>query len=572
LRCRRGRHLVAISLLAIHVAITPRVVCATTLPVAKGSTYLLPAGEHDLRQALINFGKANGLSVNVSPDITGTVSGNGQLQPSVDFVSSIAARNGLSWFTFRDTVYFARTQDSIEASITVKAAQQASLRSALVAMKLLDDKFTWTELPAQDQILLFGPRSYIQLVRQQAARLQAAPVQTIAKPVEAATEAMIFKLKYASATDKEVSANGTMTLRPGVASLLKSLYGQDDRAIGIPRRTSAMPSAGQTTQRPALYNVSPTPGTASPTPVRPTVPAIAAIRNSDANRMESTATSGAIPMWMGDRVWDAQGAAFDNEAHAGLPAYHSLARTEAPPMIEADQRTNSILIRDRPSRRPEYERLIASLDVAIQQLELETILVEMPEEDIAKSLGKLPSRTADGDGRQGLIVLNRETANALLAYAKAINRRHRSAGADLTVLSQTVVFKQDESFTLDFADDHVYPELSTPLWKRLAAEVVTTATQPDPKIRSTALKIIGSATFNEGKIELQAAIEESRDRPDLPSKSLDRRRTGMQMSVGLSEGDVCVLSNTAYFTGSDMKESRGRLVLLSARRYGNTLN
>jgi hypothetical protein len=114
--------------------------------------------------------------------------------------------------------------------------------------------------------------------------------------------------------------------------------------------------------------------------------------------------------------------------------------------------------------------------------------------------------------------------------------------------------------------------LSTPLWKRLAAEVVTTATPPEPKVRSTALRITGTASFNDGRIELQAAIEESRNRPDLPNKTLDRRHTGLQMSVGLTEGEVCVLSNTSYFTGSDMNESRGRLVLLSARRHGGVVN
>jgi hypothetical protein len=157
----------------------------------------------------------------------------------------------------------------------------------------------------------------------------------------------------------------------------------------------------------------------------------------------------------------------------------------------------------------------------------------------------------------------------LLAYAKAINKRGR---ADLTVLSQTVVFRQDEAFNLDFADDHIYPQLSTPLWKRLAAEVVTTATQPEPRVRSTALKITGTASFSDGKIELQAAIEESRNRPDLPTKTLDRRHTGLQMSVGLTEGEVCVLSNTSYFSGLDMSDSRGRLVLLSARRHGSVVD
>ncbi|MDB5821270.1 MAG: EscC/YscC/HrcC family type secretion system outer rane ring protein [Rhizobacter sp.] len=553
--------------------------CANPLPLAKGSTYLLPVGEHDLRQALINFGKANGISVKLSPDITGTVPGNGQLQATGDFIAAIASRSGLSWFSFRDTVYFSRTLDSIEASVSVKATQQAPLRLALINIKLLDERFAWTELPAQNQILIYGPRTYVQLVRQQASRLQPLPPSTLGKSVTETPEAMVFKLKYASAIDKPLSSNGATMLRPGIASILNSLYKTSDRPYASFRPTGPSPLADRAAPSGNLATAYSDAGTQQSTRGDIKVPAIMAIASlggTEPDRQEVRPPPRMPTLSMGNldrELTSIPGSSFDAASRSDLPSSRVGGAFDALLVIEADQRTNSIIIRDRPSRRPEYERLIATLDVPIQQIELETILIDMQEEDIAKSLGKLPSRTSiDNRTRKSFIVLNRETADALLAYAKAVSRRGKAGLSDLTVLSQTVVFKQDESFNLDFSDDHVYPDLSAPIWKRLAAEVVTTATQPEPKIRSTALKITGTASFNDGKIELQAAIEESRNRPDLPSKTIDRRHTGLQMSVGLAEGDVCVLSNTSYFTGSEMNNSRGRLVLLSARRYGNSIN
>ena len=559
----------------------PSAARSSSLPIPKGNTYLLPVGEHDLRQVLLNFGRANGISVNISPEITGSVPGTGQLQASADFISAITSRGGLSWFSFRDTVYFSRSQDSIEASISVKAPQQAAIRTALTAMKLLDERFTWTELPAQNQVLVFGPRPYVQLVRQQTARLQPVAPTLPPKPVVESSEAMIFKLKYASAVDKPTTPDGMSGIRLGIASILNSLYNPSASLASYAR--SRQPTLNRSRLPSLLGSTSAFPTGAAPAAANaptgslPTVPAILALGESDGPLTSLHADALAQQRALLSAGMPAENRAdlINGNEYASSAFPYGIdprrnPRGEPAPVIEADPRTNSILIRDRSSRRSEYERVIASLDVPIQQIELETILIDMQEDDIARSLAKLPKRgTLDTANRQGPIILTRETASALLAYAKAINKRGRS---DLTVLSQTVVFKQDEAFNLDFADDHVYPELSTPIWKRLAAEVVTTATQPQPSVRSTLLKITGTASFTDGKIELQAAIEESRNRPDLPSKTFDRRHTGMQMSVGLTEGDVCVLSNTSYFTGSDMSDSRGRLVLLSARRHGSFVN
>lgn len=539
---------------------------AEAAPVAswKGMTYLLPAGEHDIRIVFRNFQKAAGLSVELAPEINGSVSGTGEAVPLQEFVETLAFRQSLNWFVFRNVLYVSRNKDSVEARIQVPTGELTSLRAALTSMQLLNDKFPITELPSQQQLLIFGPPTYIKLVRQQITKIRAVPADSLTKTER--PEPMVFRLRYGSAVDRQIPSERGPVTRPGIASILLSLYQSKN---GLGRRKNAQPVDNRR-QAAKTYPTGAPGMTLRPTGKfsngeSPTVPAIAPMGMvpSLMSRLQRPNERSDFPEEMpieGDVPSDALSDP-DRQERADSPP------RDDSPLIEADPRLNAVIVRDKPSRREEYARLIASLDVPVEQLSIEAVIVEMSKDDLARAFATLPSRSRGASGiGQASSVIPRQTAGALLAYVQAMHKRQGREKKDMSVVSQTVVFREEDPFQIDFSDTHAYPEYGDTIWKRLLAQVISMPIDPPQKMRSIGLKLMGSANYLNGQVGLRLSLLEERNDPNDRDKTVDQRQTATQISVEVGEDDVFMIANSGFVSGRDMQTPRGRVILLTAYR------
>src|SRR5207248_5506071 len=107
------------------------------------------------------------------------------------------------------------------------------VKDALIGLGLFEPKFGWGELTDEGVIYVSGPSEYVRLVKQ------------VLQPEKRLDEmqAMVFRLKHASAIDRIVWVRDEQIVTPGVATILRSMLDgrSDPRKTGmgvqsLPRR------------------------------------------------------------------------------------------------------------------------------------------------------------------------------------------------------------------------------------------------------------------------------------------------------------------------------------------------
>ncbi|HEX7986417.1 MAG TPA: type III secretion system outer membrane ring subunit SctC, partial [Duganella sp.] len=246
--------------------------------------------------------------------------------------------------------------DNTSARLEVGEDAVQDAKAALTGLGLFDDRFGWGELPDEGVVIVSGPRSYVDLAR-----------DTLLPPAEKkfarkGKQIMMFRLKYASAMDRTITARGKTETVPGIKTILGNLL------FG--------PSTGEklTASGPRFDVDSPK---RSRLPKNEREPAREAAGGGGvfAPLFAAPAGSGKNPLLPGAPGGDAGGAPF-----AAAPAPPSQQRgndDDGRPRIEADPTLNAIMIYDNINKKEMYAALIAELDVQPQQIEIEALIVDI---------------------------------------------------------------------------------------------------------------------------------------------------------------------------------------------------
>lgn len=524
-----GPALVAVLLLAhAHArAVVP--------PAWKSTPYLIPAGDTTLEQIFADFRRLMSTPVELTEGVRGPTASSGQALPVDSLLDAMSARHGLNWFVFRNRLYVSLQAESSEARIKVLAARMPELRSYLAGIKLLDERFTWIEIASRDEVVVQGPPAYVALVRESA--LSVKPSEAAGPPPPPPPEPkqiMTFRLRYASAAD-----DGTGKL--GIAALLTRLYTGGTAGYPLsPNVRSLIETArrrGDWTADGAAAGRAATAGSAS-----------VAVERELAR--EGTGTLGP----------DAAGAL------AAESRRRSDEQREDPPTFDADPRLNMVIVRDKPSRRSEYERVIAALDLVTEQIALDATVIELPVNAMRDALATISSAAAMATSAAGMPALIVPRNVVERAFEQVSRARQKDGTA--TILTQGIVFSQDDPFSLDFSDSRSLPQYSTTIWQTLASNILPMKVDNADTERRIGLRMSGSGKYILGEgVALKLELAEDRAQPDSKTKSSSARSTSANMSVELREDQILVLSNSTIWSGEDMKEPRGRAVLLSAQRW-----
>lgn len=539
------------------------------MPAAwKTTNYALAPGEARVRDVLGDLQKTMGLSIEMTRDVQGTISSAGEATTVEGLLNKMAVNNGLNWFVFRNRLYVARESEVEEVHLPAPADQVGELRGYLVGLRLLEDKFGWVEMASRDEVAVIGPPGYVRLIRLHAASVKLVKPK-MPVPVEP-MQTMTFRLKHASAVD--IPATGGGAKIPGVASLLGKIYGGQslhDGAMSIVRNQVDMPSillrrqkrasaeAGSAASRRGLVDSSGVEDEEQAS--EPSIPAFPVRMSS---LVADTVDSGFGARQQSRRL--SEGAGPPMRAQARDEGFsRATGDTEESPGIAADARLNMILVRDRASKRTEYERLIAELDVPTLQFGLNAVVLELDTDAMGVLLTDVAQAPRPGPLASSVIV-SRSAIEALYPALRAA----RQCKQDISLVSQSVVFKENDAFGLNFADDLIYPTMSTPFWYSLFSKLVALPEDQAGKARTIGLKLQGSArATGDQRVELRFELTDGRDNPLDRGELVSKRLTETRMSIELAEDDVLLLVDGMAWSGSDMKVARSRLVMLSTRRW-----
>lgn len=293
--------------------------------------YSYYAREENLQTLLREFAGGFSLSLQMGPNVSGTVNGKFNANSPTEFLDRLGGVYGFNWFVYAGTLFVSRSNDMKTRSVSAMGSSISALRQALQQLGILDPRFGWGELPDQGIALVSGPPGYVDLVERTVAALpMGAGGQQVA----------VFRLKHASVNDRTISYRDQKVVTPGLSTVLRNLI--TGGGGGNNNETLAAIAAPLRDNPPAFPQ-------ANGGPAADSAPTVAA--------------AGGAPAPI---------------AKPGLRLRE--------PTVQADARLNAIIVQDIPDRIPIYRSLIEQLDLPSTLVEIEAMIVDV-NSDLVNELG-----------------------------------------------------------------------------------------------------------------------------------------------------------------------------------------
>jgi type III secretion protein C len=297
----------------------------------KDSGYAYNAQGAPLSKVLSDFARTQGVELRIDSIHDEKVMGVVKTPTATEFLDRLGARHRFQWFVYNRVLFISPSADAATERIDVAREALSDAKAALVGVALFDPKFGWGEMPEQSTVTVSGPREYVRLVK--------GIIGDRDRRDDYA--AMVFRLKNAAVDDRSITIRNQTLVTPGAATLLKNMLSArgealDSRAVvGSNSRAAMSLPSGQLL--------------------------------SDASSGGSAGSAGSANIAGRNNTARAGGGG----GSRGLP-------------IEGDVRTNSIVIYDLAKRRGYYQRLIDSIDVAQNLVEIEACVIDVNREQVAE--------------------------------------------------------------------------------------------------------------------------------------------------------------------------------------------
>jgi len=311
----------------------------------------------DVKDVLRDFASGQNVPATVASNVNGTVSGDFNMPPQ-RFLDSLASTFGFVWFYDGTVLAITNANDMTRQVVKLNVAGTAELARTLAQMRLDSPQFPITYDDDHGSALVSGPPQYVALVGEVARQLDENTARRSGSTIR------IYHLRHAWAEDHKVVIDGATIALPGVASTLDSMFherksagasGAGGGSRGGLQRLPSMPDLGGAMTGGGLGSA----GTSGS--VMPPIPS-----GGIANGSASVPRIAADPA--GTLLGTQDGGGKSDTGGAG---------NRDLPVIVADQRTNSILVRDLSSRMAQYGPLIDQLDVKPRLIELEAHIIEV---------------------------------------------------------------------------------------------------------------------------------------------------------------------------------------------------
>ena len=202
--------------------------CAAVPAGWKDRSYALDTAGMPLHEVLERFAREHDVDVvfdvpdrAVKKETLRAASGSGLLD-------RLAQAYRFRWFVYGDTLHIVPREDNVSMRLELGAAGVRGARGVLAGVGLYDSRFGWLELPREGAVVVSGPREYVRLAREVLVPARSADAANDLQP-------MVFRLKYAGATDRVITARGKSETIPGMKTILSNLL------IGQPAGNAAQP-------------------------------------------------------------------------------------------------------------------------------------------------------------------------------------------------------------------------------------------------------------------------------------------------------------------------------------------
>jgi type III secretion protein C len=328
--------------LLIAVSLAHAMPAAAAVPAAWNDIgFAIDAKGMRLGRALEQFGAAYGVRINSSVNEGTPLNARIKAASGSEFLDRLAASGDFRWFVYNDTVYVVPRADQLSVRLQVGEDAVQDAKAALTGVGLFDARFGWGELPDEGVVMVSGPRAYVDLVRG-----LLMPGQRAADEAMGGKQIMVFRLKYASATDRSINTRGQKETVPGIKTILSGLLDGD----AAPKQGAAGGDIDITSNKHS--------------------------RRGPIGKADGADAGAGLFGVANDR-----GGADDKPRAKPAAAAHG-----DRPRIDADPSLNAIIIYDDVAKRAMYQSLITELDVEPQQIEIEALIVDIDRSKL-KELG-----------------------------------------------------------------------------------------------------------------------------------------------------------------------------------------
>ncbi|MFC5474027.1 type III secretion system outer membrane ring subunit SctC [Paraherbaspirillum soli] len=516
----------------------------------KDSSFAINASGMTLRQVLQEFGSAYGVHVAISASADMVLKGRVQGATGSEFLERLSLGHKFRWFVYNDTLNIVPGDDYQSMRLEIGEDAVGDAKAALVGLGLFDSRFGWGEIPDEGVVVVSGPREYVNLVR-------TTLLTDGKKAVSQGKQVMVFRLKYASATDRVISTRGQQEKVPGIKTILTNLLTKDSQASAADDR-DRLDLHGARSRRNGL-------GAGAARELK-------SPRSDDTGRMQG-----------GDKLARND---YDNgdEGDGNRPKMKNGA-----PRIEADSSLNAIIIYDNANKREMYQNLIAEIDIEPQQVEIEALIVDIDRNKLAEmgaewsfALGAI-NATVNGSGAdsQGvnlplpgstLLIKNAASFYARLKAMEGTGEAHVLAKPTVMTLDNVAaVLDLSQTVYLPLVGERVADVVNVTagtmlkVLPRIVREGANTRVRMDIDIEDGVLgNVSGKTNATRSTVSTQAIIEQQQT---LMIGGYHQESTTQDLKKVPFLGDIPVLGGLFRNSASSTK-NRERLFLITPRLIG----
>ncbi len=314
---------------------------SATEPKWASKTFVYRADNKRLPDVIQDFAASQGLAVITDAALEGTVNVSFNRSPS-EFLSTLSKSYGVIWY-FDGVTLFAYPSRAMQSKVfRLRGFKREQVRQMLESLGLGDSRYPLRYNDSEQTLVAYGPPRHIELV--------SSVVSTLEQRYGGggASEVVVVALNFAFAADR---GSGASRIK-GMVSTLNAVYGG---------------SGGATADTPMV-----------------------------AQARQSAEASLGVPLQPQRRALQGQGQSMKGESAGATAAPASSAKGRqgidvsergsesleaAAPVFQADEATNSVLVRAPADQMSKYTALIRKLDVAQDLVEIEVTIIDVSSDD-----------------------------------------------------------------------------------------------------------------------------------------------------------------------------------------------
>jgi len=190
-----------------------------------GRPYEIVANGRALPDFLRELAASQGTTAIVDPKVSGSISGRFDGTP-VQTLNSVCTTYGLTWYYDGSFLYIERAADTQTQMLRIPPGSGPRLSQLLQSMQVTDKRFALNISDRDNTVHVSGPPRYVELVRE--------AVDSVTNGGGTTESAVIraFPLRYNWASDVTINRSGKDVTIPGVATILRHLFGQQPQGVG----------------------------------------------------------------------------------------------------------------------------------------------------------------------------------------------------------------------------------------------------------------------------------------------------------------------------------------------------